>query len=505
MGVSCNRAVLICLVLIGTLVPFFSYDPVALATYQDKLAPKSKASLEDRNRATLLALEMLTSEEPQIWIWDVTGGRSYSMSEAIGLVRSALESPGEVPIAYHLVQVGKRWILIPSALGMIIHDPQVVLAFHGVTGGTGSIGSQLVTALAQREDVRRIQVLTRPGRGLGWGKEGHALIQERVAELSGDLSNVQQMEKLVSGNEVVYHLAGWSGLGKMDPKEALLVNSLSTAILSLLANMHERRIVFASTGIVYLLGAQMEGVVSERTFRIRGDVQGWLNLAIPAFKEYAQKVIARQTAVPPLEFVNAHLQANPIPQGVNIYALSKLLAEQFIVSCRWGVALRFSNVYGPGDETERIVSLKLREFAKGLDPVKFIPGGKKSYIYVADVVRALIAAGAMEIEPGKNQIINVNHPQPVSANHLVSLIGKVMGSHARIEPYSDEEMKERELKPGTDLILDVSLMESELGLRNLKGLAEGLAETIAWFFAPDRPHKYDLNRRKENQEILLGI
>ena len=75
----------------------------------------------------------------------------------------------------------------------------------------------------------------------------------------------------------------------------------------------------------------------------------------------------------------------------NLYGWSKYLGEQYVIEKR-GIALRYFNVYGPGEEHKgRMASMAYQMFKAG--EAKLFPGEpKRDFVYVDDVVRANIHA-----------------------------------------------------------------------------------------------------------------
>lgn len=75
----------------------------------------------------------------------------------------------------------------------------------------------------------------------------------------------------------------------------------------------------------------------------------------------------------------------------NLYGWSKYVAEQYVIS-NGGVALRYFNVYGPGEEHKgRMASMAYQMFKAG--DAKLFPGcPKRDFIYVEDVIEANLHA-----------------------------------------------------------------------------------------------------------------
>jgi nucleoside-diphosphate-sugar epimerase len=75
----------------------------------------------------------------------------------------------------------------------------------------------------------------------------------------------------------------------------------------------------------------------------------------------------------------------------NLYGWSKYTAEQYVIS-NGGVALRYFNVYGPGEEHKgKMASMAYQMFKAG--EAKLFPGEpKRDFIYVDDVILANLHA-----------------------------------------------------------------------------------------------------------------
>ena len=141
-----------------------------------------------------------------------------------------------------------------------------------------------------------------------------------------------------------------------------------------------------------------------------------------------------------LIFVSAYIygvpQILPIPeshpiQPTNPYALSKHLAEQL---CKFSVlsdqvtnvtTLRLFNVYGPGQRPEFLIPTVLDQVARGgiVEVSDLKP--RRDYIYIDDVVSAIMSA--MSLGRGYNAL-NIGSGVSLSVEEVVETIQRLAGS-----------------------------------------------------------------------------
>jgi UDP-glucose 4-epimerase len=160
------------------------------------------------------------------------------------------------------------------------------------------------------------------------------------------------------------------------------------------------------------------------------------------------------------------------------YGIAKKCGEEYLAG--WNrihgsthVALRFGNVYGPRQDSGLeggVVAIFLERMARGGETVIYGDGGQsRDFVYVGDVVAALLAAAGREGGP-----YNVGTGEGTTVAQLHAACAAVAGSTAppRLEP--------ARLGDVIRSVLDVSLAERELGWRAQVTLEDGLRRTWAW-------------------------
>jgi UDP-glucose 4-epimerase len=290
-----------------------------------------------------------------------------------------------------------------------------------VTGGAGFIGSNLVDALLARGDA--VAVVD----NLASGK------RENVASEADFREQDIRDEALELDCDVVFHLAAQADVNTsvQRPGYDASVNVLGTVNVLEAARRSGAKVIFSSTG-----GA------------IYGEVTG-----DPASEE------------------TARLPVSP-------YGIAKLCAEEYLQG--WNrihgtshVVLRFANVFGPRQDSGLeggVVAIFLERMAAGQETLIFGDGGQtRDFVYVGDVVAALLAAAERD-----GGTFNVGTGEETSVARLHELCRAVTGVDA---PPRHEEAR---LGDARRSVLDVSLIERELGWRPRVSLEDGLRETWEW-------------------------
>ena len=187
------------------------------------------------------------------------------------------------------------------------------------------------------------------------------------------------------------------------------------------------------------------------------------------------------------------------PDPITPYGRSKLTGEGIVAGTsglRWTI-LRPAVVYGPGD---RALLPVFRLAARGVLPLVGRPGAAYTFVHVSDVVRAIDAA----IDRRRDgEIFFVGHPLPVTAAELLEHIRSVVGRRAlvirvpqpvvwvaavvgdlagriagRSMPFNRSRFAELSAE---GFVCRVDRLHERLGVAATIDLADGLAETAAWY------------------------
>jgi UDP-glucose 4-epimerase len=174
------------------------------------------------------------------------------------------------------------------------------------------------------------------------------------------------------------------------------------------------------------------------------------------------------------------LQEDAVPEPRSPYAVSKLAAEYYVrtIGALWGietVSLRVFNAYGPGQHLPPshppVIPNFLRQGMRGGSLVVHGDGAQtRDFVYVDDVVRAMVAAATA---PTVNQlVINVGSGVETSIRSVAEKVLKLTGERAELlfTPRND---------PGVSrMCADLSLANKKLSYRPSINLEEGLELTL---------------------------
>jgi UDP-glucose 4-epimerase len=303
-----------------------------------------------------------------------------------------------------------------------------------VTGGAGFIGSNLSDALLARGD----EVIVVDNLSTGRRENLEPGLANGATLVEADIRDREALEELFGRErpEVIFHLAAQIDVRKSiaDPAFDASINVGGTANVLEAARVAEsRRVVFSSTG-----GA------------IYGEGEG-------------QQLPLTEDA--PL--------APEAPYGQSKYAGEGYLALYERLYGLSSVPLRLGNVYGPRQDPlgeAGVIAIFCGKLREGQRPTVFGDGKQtRDYIYVGDVVAAMLAAADAETTGPINIGTGIETDVLELARQLGEL-GDGDGFEPEFAPPRTGEVQRISIDPGR--------AERELGWRPEMGLAKGLRVTL---------------------------
>jgi UDP-glucose 4-epimerase len=294
-----------------------------------------------------------------------------------------------------------------------------------VTGGAGFIGSHLTAALVERGHT--VVVLD----NLSSGKRKN--LPKGVRLIKGDVSNPRVLRKLPKSVDAVFHLAAQIDV-RVSVEDALddarqnilgMINVLNYA-----RDAKAKQVIFSSSG---------------------GAIYG------------------------PSEQIPTPETADCLPSSP--YGLAKWSAEQYLDLYRRlhglsATVLRYSNVYGPGQDGSKesgVIAIFTKRALEG-KPLTIYGDGEQTrdFVYVKDVVAANLAA----MDKGENQVVNIGTGTETSVNQLATLLQSELGQNLEVNKAEARAGEERRS------CLAIEQAKNKIDWQPTYDLATGLKETI---------------------------
>lgn len=294
-----------------------------------------------------------------------------------------------------------------------------------VTGGSGFLGQHLLRALlAAGHSVHNIDLQP----------------NDEFPTTVADIRDAEKMLALIKDVDAVFHLASLIQAGESVQKPRLYLDTNMIGSLNILEAMRVNQVptfIFSSSAAIYGEPQRTPIHEDDRTLPIN-------------------------------------------PYGVTKLAMEGLLNSYVASHGMTGVALRYFNLYGSGEnhvpETHAIPRF-ISQIKSGAEVTVWGDGGhQRDYVYITDIVTAhLQALELAEKQPNQYHYFNLSAEQPTSVSEIISLLEKEIGMQANIKHFPD--------RPGDPrvLVADATKAHEQLDWRAETSIDVGLAETVKYF------------------------
>jgi len=290
-----------------------------------------------------------------------------------------------------------------------------------VTGGSGFLGKNLVRALLAA---------------------GHHVVNIDkkpcdVAEtVIGDVLDAQLVDRHMTGMEAVFHLASHIEAGESVelPRKYIENNILGTLVVLDAMRKHDvQKFLFSSSAAIYGNPVRTPIKEDDRTLPIN-------------------------------------------PYGMTKLAMEGLVSSYVYTYGMTGVALRYFNLYGPGEDHQPETHAIPRFITQIMQDTEVTVWGdgsnKRDYIYIDDVVGAHVLALNL---PQGYHYMNLSGKNATEVREVIALLEKIMEKTAQVKNFPP--------RPGDpiELFADATKAKEALGWEPKVAFEDGLRKTVEWF------------------------
>ncbi len=311
-----------------------------------------------------------------------------------------------------------------------------------ITGGSGFIGSHLSDSLIAEDN----SVVSLDNLSTGSMKNVSQL-DGKVKFITGDIRDLELVNKLVADCDVVFHMAAALGVSTIleSPMESMSTNILGSEVVLSAAAKHDKRILIASTSEIY--GKNPNQPLKETDDRIIGAPQKlrWSYSDSKAIEEAMARALylEKQTRVTTVRLFNT-----VGPRQTGRYGM---VIPRFVES-----ALKGENVsiYGDGMQT-------------------------RVFCHVLDTVDALIKI--VETEKSIGEVYNLGGIGEISITDLAKRVISLTNSKSEVKYISYEDAYPTGFEDMERRVPDISKIESVIDWapkRNLDQIINDVAATF---------------------------
>lgn len=309
---------------------------------------------------------------------------------------------------------------------MELKDKQVL-----VTGANGFIGSHLVEMLLDK-GAKVFALLNNPKQ---LGKLEEIARLDEIHLVFGDVKNLEEVKVVSKGKEFIFHLAG--------------LNSVTDS--------YNNQNAFFETNCI-----------------------GTFNVLCAAKEAGTKKMIITSSAevYREAEYIPVD-EKHPVHPN-SPYSISKLVADNIAMEFNKNYSLpitiaRLFNVYGPRQSTKPLIPAVINGLLKE-EKIKLTNlSTGRDFVYVKDVVSALIKMA--ESETTNYQIFNIGSGQTYSIGEVFDISKTILGK----ERFSNVEISNEFERAKRELVCNNFAAKKELGWEPKYSFNDGLIETIEYF------------------------
>ena len=370
-----------------------------------------------------------------------------------------------------------------------------------ITGGAGFIGSNLTVKLVSKGyNVTILDNLSKQIHGENQDSTLYNSIKDKATFILGDVCNKSDWEKALKGQDAVIHLAAETGTGQSmyEITRYNEVNIIGTAqLLNILTNQEHtiKKIIIASSRSIYGEGKYLcnnHGIIYPNERKDADMVNGNFN---PICDKCDKKLILKAT------------DENSKIHPSSIYGITKQQQEQMILLIGKtlkipAVALRYQNVYGPGQSLANpytgILSIFSTRLLNGND-IDIYEDGEESrdFVFIDDVVDATVLS--LEKKEANHQIFNVGSGVATTVSEVANTLRELYDSNVGINISGKYRLGDIRHN-----YADLSKIKNVLGFHPKFNFRTGISEFVNWVKTQNiQEDKYENSIKELKQKGLI--
>ena len=357
-----------------------------------------------------------------------------------------------------------------------------------VTGGAGFIGSHVVPRLL--ETGRDVVVLDSLEEQVHGGRQ--PVFPDGVHFIHGDVGDPKAAAQALDGVDEVVHLAAVVGVGQSMYEIDRYTRSNTMATATFLEQVVARsippsRLVVASSMSIYG----------------EGEYECETHGRVAPGPRPEEQLLSRQWEV---SCPQCGQELTPVGTGetkpvipTSIYAITKRDHEELclVAGASYGiptVALRFFNVYGPGQALSNpytgVAAIFASRLMNGMPPMIFEDGlQSRDFIHVSDIVSGIVKALS---SPGaEGRAINLGTGSPTNVTDIAEVLADGLG--LAIEPEWPKQYRSGDIR---HCYADPSLAREALGFEAQMSLTKGMENLLEWLEGQEAVDRVDSATRE---------
>lgn len=348
-----------------------------------------------------------------------------------------------------------------------------------ITGGAGFIGSNLSkNLLLKGHNITVLDNLSPQIHGLNPEIESVSFgnINNDVKFLFGSVTKRDMLENAIKGQDIIVHLAAETGTGQSmyDIDHYCNINVSGTALLlDLLVNKKHsvKKVVVASSRALYGEGKYLckkHGIVYPLHRNEVDLINGFFDVKCPICHENLKLLATDEDS-----------KLHP----TSVYGITKLTQEQLILTVTKSVgisavALRYQNVYGPGQSLSNpytgILSIFSTRIRNG-QSINIFEDGEESrdFVFIDDVVEA--TAMSIEKDEANNHIFNVGTGISVSVSKVIQEL--MLNFNKQVEVNISGNYRLGDIRHN---FADITKIQNQIGFTPKVHFGDGIKLFVDW-------------------------